>query len=80
MQDLKQFAAQVERMRLAQVNYFQQIAKAKKTKLPGDFAAAANTLKISKSLEIEVDNSLVEIRIETDHRPTNPSPQPTKIW
>ena len=66
MQDLKNFAFQVEQMRMAQVNYFQQIAKAKKTKLPGDFAAAANTLKLSKSLEIVVDDSLIEIRMETE--------------
>lgn len=61
MQDLKQFAFQVEQMRTAQVLYFQQIAKAKKTKLPGDFAAANATLKISKQLEGQVDAAIAEI-------------------
>jgi len=67
--DLKSFAFQVEQMRMAQVRYFQQIGKARKTKLPGDFAAAANTLKISKQLEIVVDDSIAEIRKEIESVP-----------
>ena len=62
MQDLKQFCFQVEQMRIAQTQYFQQIAKAKKSKVPVDFAEAANTLKRSKALEQVVDESIIEIR------------------
>lgn len=68
MQDLKQFSFQVEQMRQAQILYFQQIAKAKKSKLPADFAAAANTLKISKQLEKVVDDSIMEIRGQLKRR------------
>lgn len=49
------FIQNVASMRTAQRDYFQLIAKAKKTRLPADFAAANNKLKQSKALEIEVD-------------------------
>jgi hypothetical protein len=62
MQDLKQFAFEVERMRKAQIQYFQEIGKARKTKAPGDWAAAANTLKRSKQLEKVVDGLIIQIR------------------
>jgi len=63
MKDLKQFVGKVAMMRTAQALYFQQIAKAKKTKLPGDFATAANALKTSKQLEIEVDHAIAQIHL-----------------
>ncbi|HMG90742.1 MAG TPA: hypothetical protein VK589_11805 [Chryseolinea sp.] len=66
MQDLKQFAFQVEQMRIAQIDYFQQIGKARKTKTPGDWAAAATTLKRSKQLEKVVDDSIAEFRKEIE--------------
>jgi hypothetical protein len=78
MQNLKTFAFEVEQMRIAQINYFQLIAKARKTKAPGDFAAAANTLKISKQLEKCVDDSIIEIRTQLE-RPTVPPPLPKSI-
>lgn len=49
------FIETVVSMRTAQIDYFTKIGKAKKSRLPGDFAAAANALKQSKALEIEVD-------------------------
>lgn len=52
---LIRFIETVVSMRTAQIDYFTKIAKAKKTRLPGDFAAATNALKHSKTLEIEVD-------------------------
>lgn len=52
------FLETVESMRSAQKNYFANIAKAKKSKMPADFAAASNSLKSSKALEIEVDRML----------------------
>lgn len=62
MRDLQTFAYQVEQMRQAQKQYFEQIAKAKKTKHPADFAAAGATLKTSKQLEEIVDRSVSEIK------------------
>lgn len=79
MQDLKQFAFQVEQMRMAQIQYFQEVGKARKTKTPADWAAAATTLKRSKQLEKVVDDSIIEIRGQVE-RPTIPSPEPKKIW
>lgn len=55
---LTQFISDVEQMRVAQRHYFAAIAKAKKSKVPEDFAAAANALKISKNLEAKVDGTL----------------------
>ncbi len=49
------FICLVRDMRTAQKQYFINIARAKKSKLPGDYAAAATSLKSSKALEIEVD-------------------------
>lgn len=49
------FICLVRDMRSAQKEYFTNIARAKKSKLPGDYAAAANALKKSKAYEIEVD-------------------------
>ena len=54
-------AVQVELMRNAQKLYFQLIAKAKKTKLPEDFAAAKKVLDISKLQEISVDDTVSDI-------------------
>jgi hypothetical protein len=58
---LQQFIQTVANMREAQRNYFTVIAKAKKTKLPGDFAIAQNALKASKQLEATVDEALPEL-------------------
>lgn len=57
---LKQFITDVEQVRVAQRHYWALITNAKKTKIPGDFAAAANALKISKNLERKLDASLPE--------------------
>ena len=54
-------AVQVELMRNSQKLYFQLIAKAKKTKLPEDFAAAKKVLDISKLQEISVDDTVSDI-------------------
>jgi len=48
----------VEQMRHAQKSYFTAIAKAKKTKLPEDFATANIILKNSKEQELIVDNTI----------------------
>ncbi len=55
------FILTVDKMREAQRTYFKSIAQAKKTKLPGDFAAADKALKESKALEAQVDAALPEI-------------------
>jgi hypothetical protein len=63
-------AVQAEQMRNAQKLYFQQISKAKKSKLPDDFAAASNILRISKQLEQSFDDTVQEVLNEvnlTDH-------------
>lgn len=52
------FIIQVEQMRRAQKLFFANIALAKESKLPADFAAAANALKLSKQLEAEVDKAI----------------------
>jgi len=57
---LKTFITNVAQMREAQRNYFTAIAKAKKTKLPADFAIAQNALKASKQLEAAVDAAMPE--------------------
>ena len=49
------FLETVVDMRRAQRDYFTASGKARKTKAPGDWAAATNALKKSKALEIEVD-------------------------
>ncbi len=66
MQDLKQFAFQVEQMRIAQIQYFQEVGKARKTKTPSDWAAAATTLKRSMQLEKVVDDSIIEVRSQVE--------------
>lgn len=48
-------AIEVRAMRNHQVNYFELIGKAKKSKLPADFAAANAELRASKKLEALVD-------------------------
>lgn len=62
-------AIQVESMRNSQKLYFQLISKAKKTKLPEDFAAAKRVLEISKLQEISVDDTISDIlqRKEAPH-------------
>lgn len=55
MSDFKQ---QVAAMRQAQQQYFALAAKARKTKQPADWAAAANQLKVSKQLEEQVDKTI----------------------
>jgi hypothetical protein len=60
------FLETVESMRNAQKDYFEKIAKAKKTKHPGDFAASSNALKESKALEIEVDRILPTLKPEAN--------------
>jgi hypothetical protein len=58
MTELKQFVAQVHKMRLAQTRYFELIGRAKKSKLPADFATANGVLKISRQLEQQVDQAI----------------------
>lgn len=55
---MQEFALQVLQMRNAQKEYFMLSAKARKTKAPGDWAAAANQLKLSKNLEQVVDETV----------------------
>lgn len=57
-EQLTRFICLVRDMRTAQTEYFAAAGKARKTKAPGDWAAAANALKRSKALEIEVDKQL----------------------
>ncbi len=57
-------AVQVEQMRNAQKLYFREISKAKKSRSPEDFAKAKEVLKISKQLEISVDDTISEIMSE----------------
>ncbi|HEY3406450.1 MAG TPA: hypothetical protein VGK59_23845 [Ohtaekwangia sp.] len=59
--DLKTFAFKVSEMRKAQQDYFEKIAKAKKTRLPADFAISTNALKRSKEIEKEVDAMVTTI-------------------
>jgi hypothetical protein len=54
-------AVQAEQMRAAQKLYFDLIARAKKSKLPADFAAAATALKVSKQVEQAFDETIREI-------------------
>ena len=54
-------ALQVEKMRKAQKSYFDQIATAKRTKIPEDFALANKTLKESKVLEEAVDTAVQDV-------------------
>lgn len=61
MTDLERFILRVQAMRAAQKQYFEFIGKAKKTKQPGDFAAAGVALKTSKNLEEQVDNDAREL-------------------
>jgi hypothetical protein len=61
MPEVKPFITDVEQMRVAQRHYFKQIALAKKTRIPADFAAAATALKVSKALEAKVDAALPEM-------------------
>lgn len=51
----KQLALKVKEMRSTQNLYFQQIAKAKRSKSPDDFQTAKETLNRSKLMEVEVD-------------------------
>lgn len=54
-------AVQAENMRNSQIAYFQLAAKARKTKAPDDWAAAAKALTISKQIEKSFDETLIEI-------------------
>ena len=56
------FIGDVAAMRELQKSYFALSARARKTKLPGDFASAAVALKQAKALEAKVDAELVGIR------------------
>lgn len=51
-------ASLVKQMREAQVNYFEAISTAKRTRLPDDFASAKKFLDESKALEKLVDASV----------------------
>lgn len=59
--DLIIFTRKVEQMRQAQVLYFQQIAIAKKSGAPRDYAIATTTLHKAKKLEYEVDAAVADI-------------------
>jgi hypothetical protein len=61
---LEKFITNVMQMREAQRNYFTAIAAAKKTKLPADFAKAANYLKQSKALEAKVDEEAPQVLLK----------------
>ncbi|MHB8209122.1 hypothetical protein [Mucilaginibacter sp.] len=54
-------AIQAEHVRNAQILYFEQIKKAKRTKLPEDFNAAKKTLDLSKMLEKSFDETLKDV-------------------
>lgn len=54
-------AVQVENMRSGQKGYFAMIAKAKKTKSPEDYEAAKKILRISKMIEVAVDDTIKQI-------------------
>lgn len=54
-------AVQAEQMRGAQKLYFILIAKAKKTKLADDYAAANKALKTSKQCEVAFDDTIQQI-------------------
>lgn len=58
MDDIKYFLQQVAYMRAAQATYFEKSAKARKTKLPADWAAASAALKLAKEYETSVDHQL----------------------
>ena len=61
---MEQFIITVQDMRQAQRNYFTAIAAAKKTKLPADYAKAANYLKQSKALEAKVDEEAPQVLLK----------------
>ncbi len=51
-----------EQMRNSQKLYFELIAKAKKSKLPADFAAANIALRVSKDIEQSFDQTIQKIK------------------
>lgn len=67
----------IKAMRLAQKQYFALAARARKTKLPADWAASANALKESKRLEELVDAALAAPPQATSRQlAINPEPRP----
>jgi len=61
MQELKNFAIHVQKMRLAQTRYFELSAIARKSKTPEAYKASKDMLTMAKQLEKEVDQMAITL-------------------
>jgi len=76
---LKSFCELVEKARYAATRYYELSAKAKKSKHPDDFKAAKDMLLMAKNLEKQVDEAIVEIKIQLNTPPATPVKEAIKV-